>query len=327
MGNRVPSVSVVVITRDRPRDLDVCLRAVLSSTFRDFELVVVDQSAQSASAQLVGQLATQDSRVRHMPDAGTGAARARNVGSAATRGDIVVFTDDDCEPEPAWLGSLVGSLRDDPGAGIAYGSVIPRAHDRQDGFIVGFVPKQRMRLKGRLSKLRDAGISANVALRRGALEATGGFDELLGPGSYFPCAEDFDMTYRVLSQGYALLHVPEARVVHHGLRDWRSGSGLVNRTYVAVGAAYMKHLRLRDVMGLVLLTHELRLAVFNIVHNALRGRGPFGFGRLRGLLMGTWRSFELDVDQRGAMYRQRYRAIATASQPLGQEAVLGAASE
>ena len=89
----------------------------------------------------------------------------------------------------------------------------------------------------------------------------------------------------------------------------------------------MKHLRLRDVMGLVLLMHELRLAVLNIVHHAVRGRGPFGFGRLRGLLMGTWRSFELDVDERRAMYRQRYRAIATASQPLSKGAVLGTTSE
>ncbi|HEX8968470.1 MAG TPA: glycosyltransferase [Chloroflexota bacterium] len=302
------SVSVVVITRDRPRELKVCLGAVLSSTFRDFDLVVVDQSVQPASAHVVRQFAERDSRVRHVPDRYTGAARARNIGTAATRGDIVVFTDDDCEPAPDWLGTLVASMRDDSSVGIAYGSVIPRPHSREDGFIIGFLPKKRLRLKGRVSKLHDHGISANVALRRSALEATGGFDAMLGPGSYFPCAEDFDMTYRVLRSGYALLHVPEARVVHHGLRDWQSGSAQVRHTYLAIGAAYMKHLRRRDVMGLVLLAQEMWLAVVNILRNSVRRRGPFGFGRLRGLLMGMWRSFELDVEHDRALYRDQRHA-------------------
>src|SRR5262249_40223297 len=147
--------------------------------------------------------------------------------------DIVVFTDDDCEPDAAWLGTLVDAIASDPSAGITFGAVIPGPHDPKDGFIVGFSPRRRARLHGRLAKLRDAGISANVAVRRSALAATGGFDEMLGPGSYFPCAEDFDLTYRVLSQGFVLLHVPEARVLHHGLRDWRSGGTLITNTYVA----------------------------------------------------------------------------------------------
>jgi hypothetical protein len=199
---------------------------------------------------------------------------------------------------------MVGALRDDPTVGIAFGAVIPAVHDPKDGFIVGFRPPRRLRLQGRLAKLRDAGISANVALRRKALQATGGFDEMLGPGSYFACAEDFDLTYRVLSSGYALLHLPAARVVHHGLRDWQSGTGLVRQTYAAIGAAYMKHVRLLDMVGLVLLLQEICLAIANIAQHLAQGRGPFGFGRLRGLLVGMWRSFELKVEPCHALYKR-----------------------
>lgn len=298
------SVSVVVITRDRPRDLEVCLNAVLASAFQSFDLVVVDQSAHGDSAALVGRLAVNRPRLRHIPDTGVGAARARNLGAANTTGEIVVFTDDDCEPDPAWLGSLVGALQADPSAGIVYGAVIPAAHDPRDGFIVGFSPIRRVRLRGRLAKLRDAGISANVALRRSALQATGGFDEMLGPGSYFPCAEDFDLTYRVLLHGYGLLHLPAARVVHHGLRDWRSGSALMHRTYIAIAAAYMKHVRLWDAVGLALLLQEIWRAVANIVNNVAHRRAPVGLRRLSGLLVGVFRSFELEVDPRRAIYRR-----------------------
>jgi GT2 family glycosyltransferase len=221
---------------------------------------------------------------------------------ANTSGDIVVFTDDDCEPEAEWLGTLVAALRDDPAAGIAFGSVVPAMHDPGDGFIVGFTPARRLRLRGRLSKLRDAGISASVAVRRTVLEATGGFDEMLGPGSYFQCAEDFDLTYRILSHGFALLHVPEARVIHHGLRDWRSGGALIQQTYVSIGAAYMKHVRLRDVVGIALLSQEILRAILNIAVHVARCHGPFGIGRLRGLFVGIWRSFELDIERHHATY-------------------------
>ncbi len=297
-----PAVSVVVITRDRPVDLQRCLQAVLASTLTNFQMVVVDQSRDARSAELVEWRAANDARVRLVRDTGKGAARARNLGARSTSAEIIVFTDDDCEPQSDWLGYLVQAMHNDPSAGVAYGAVIPAPHDARAGFIVGFDPPHWRRLCGRLAKLRDAGISANVALRRTALQATDGFDEMLGPGGYFPCAEDFDLTYRVLSQGYAVLHVPAARVVHHGLRDWRSGSRLIHGTYVAIGAAYMKHARLGDPVGVVLLLQETWLAVANILTNVARWRRPFGFGRLGGLLVGVRRSFEVPVERRRAIY-------------------------
>jgi GT2 family glycosyltransferase len=307
MVTPVPTtVSLVVITRDRPRDLEVCLTAISASTFRDFELVVVDQSRAPDSAAIVHNFARSDPRIRVIRDEGTGAARARNIGAAATHGDIVVFTDDDCEPDPTWLARLVATLRNDPTAGLAYGAVIPAPHDPRDGFIVGFRPTESRRLFGRLAKLRDNGISANVAIRRRALEATGGFDEMLGPGAYFPCAEDYDLAYRVLAKGFAVLHVPDARTIHHGLRDWKSGSLLVQRTYMAIGAAYMKHVRLCDPVGLLLLLQEFLRTFVNVAANLASGKRPVGFGRLRGLLIGARRSFELGVERGGtrAVYRR-----------------------
>jgi GT2 family glycosyltransferase len=298
----VPTVSVVVITRNRPDDLEVCLRSVLANTFSEFELVVVDQSTGSRSADIVARFAERDSRVWLMRDSGVGASRARNIGTRVTGGEIVVFTDDDCEADPEWLARLISPLCKDSSAGIAYGSVVPAPHDMKTSFIVGFRPTRAQRLMGRLAKLRDKGISANVAVRRSALEATGGFDEMLGPGSYFACAEDLDLAYRVLSKKFALLHVPDAKVVHHGLRDFRTGRGLVHGTYIAIGAAYMKHVRSRDPVGIVFLVYEVLLALSNICVHVVKRRGPFGYGRLSALLVGTWRSFELDIDRRLPVY-------------------------
>jgi hypothetical protein len=61
--------------------------------------------------------------------------------------------------------------------------------------------------------------------------------------------------------------------------------------------------RLGDPVGALLLAQELFRAVLNIVIHLLQMRGPFGFGRLYGLLLGIKRSFELKIDSPRMVYR------------------------
>jgi glycosyltransferase involved in cell wall biosynthesis len=314
-SGRADTVSVIVCTRDRPGQLEPALKAIQASDFCEYELVVVDQSDGDESAAIVDRIAATDSRVRLLRDRGKGASRARNAGVEVTTGDLIVFTDDDCEPRPAWLGTLVEALRAEPLVGIVFGTVLPANVDPAKGFIVGFAPARRQRLTGRLAKLHDSGIGANMAMRRMALAETGAFDEMLGPGSYFPSCEDGDMAYRVLCAGYAVLHLPEAQVVHHGLRDWRSGSALTRNTYLAVGAVYTKHARCGDIVGALLVSHQVWLAFLNVFESLVRLRGPFGFGRLCALPIGVVRSFELKVDRRRRMYQPRARQPVSAVAP------------
>jgi GT2 family glycosyltransferase len=243
--------------------------------------------------------------MRAVRDTKPGASRARNIGAREAAGEFVAFIDDDCEADPRWLASLVKSFDANPAAGVACGAVVPAPSDPREGFIVGFVPSKPRRLTGRLGKLLDTGISANMAFRRSAFEAIGGFDEMLGPGAYFVAMEDQEASYRVLRAGYALLHVPDARVIHYGFRDWASGGRLIRRTYVAIAAAYMKHLRMGDPVAGLLLLQELARAVFNVADNAARRRRPIGLGRLGSLLVGSWRSFELGLDAERGLYRPR----------------------
>src|SRR5207253_2427670 len=135
-------------------------------------------------------------------------------------------------------------------------------------------PPRRQRLVGRWAKRLDGGIGANMALRREALAAVGGFDLMLGAGGYFPSGEDFDMSYRVLAAGYALLHLPEATVVHHGLRDRPTTSHLMRRAFMSISAAYMKHARLRDPVGTYLVLVEVAGAVATVIRSLVQLRRP-----------------------------------------------------
>jgi GT2 family glycosyltransferase len=301
---KAPSTAVIVCTRDRPEQLEGSLRAILASDFGPFELLVVDQSRDAGALKSISARLT-DGRLRVIRDEGAGLSRARNAGIAASRSEFVVFTDDDCEPRADWLQRVVGALEGDESAGVVFGTVSPAPCDPRDGFIVGYAPLGRRRLRGRLAKRHDGGIGANMAFRRAALEAVGPFDELLGAGGYYPSCEDGDMAYRVLCAGWSLLHEPDAVVVHYGLRDWSSGSDLTRRTYMAVAAAYTKHARCGDPVGAFLVAHSAWLAAVNIAASAAKRRRPLGIRRLTAHATGIRRSFEMGVDRERRLYVRR----------------------
>jgi len=295
---------VVVASRgDRPQLVEQTLVSILANTYHDFELILVDQSKTGVAAAIADRLGCADPRVRSVRDDRTGASRARNLGAAMSQGELLVFIDDDCEAAPEWLATILGGAPQDPGIGIICGAVIAAPCDPSEGFVVGYLPGRRRRLTGRLSKLFDTGITGNMTLRRCVFEEVGGFDEMLGAGAYFPAMEDQELTYRVLAAKYALLHLPEAKVVHHGMRGRREAGKFIRRTYVGIAAAYTKHLRCRDPVALLLLVQQGWLASSNIAEHLLRLRRPWGFGRFGGLLVGVVRSFELGIEANRVLYR------------------------
>jgi glycosyltransferase involved in cell wall biosynthesis len=105
-----PLVSVIVPTRQRHRLLPRCLRSLYSQTFRDFEVVLVDDNppecAVAAQASLRGVLGDPRLRLVENP-APRNAATARNCGLRAARGRWITYLDDDDAYRPDKLASQV----------------------------------------------------------------------------------------------------------------------------------------------------------------------------------------------------------------------------
>ena len=114
-------LSVVVCTRDRPRELDRCLRALRAQHSAPLEVVVVDNSEQR-SAQPICE-AFPDVRYVHEPR--TGLSVARNAGIAASRGAVIAFTDDDVEVHPGWSAELARVFRTQRDIDAVTGLVLP----------------------------------------------------------------------------------------------------------------------------------------------------------------------------------------------------------
>ncbi|MCW2779319.1 MAG: glycosyl transferase family 2, partial [Frankiales bacterium] len=108
--------SVVLVTHDRRALLERTLEALAAQTRPAEEVVVVDNGSTDGTAELLA------SRVREgrpaglrvlTRDANLPVAEGRNLAVAASRGEVVVFTDDDCRPRPTWLEALLAGFRED----------------------------------------------------------------------------------------------------------------------------------------------------------------------------------------------------------------------
>jgi GT2 family glycosyltransferase len=272
MTDSVP-VSVVIPTIGRPPLLAECLRSLERCVPRAAEIVVIDQSADGAVAEVVDEFTAVGARVLPLP--GRNIARGRNVGLREARHDIVLFTDDDCTVPSSWIGTAMRLMTDDSER-IVTGKVLAAGPD---------VPSIRYdaRPHEHTGELRcDALYTGNMAARRAALLEFGGFDERLAQA-----AEDNDLCYRWLRAGRRLTYEPEL-VVEHGA--WRTPAD-VARTYDSYwrgqGAFYAKHLRRGDTAVLRFLVSDLNAGVRAGASDAL-GRAPrtATAPRLRALALG-----------------------------------------
>ncbi|MGY1802916.1 HAD-IIIA family hydrolase [Blastococcus sp. SYSU D00922] len=190
MSSTIASTSVVVPTIGRP-SLDVLLDALAAAPGpRPAELILVDDRPSGAPLRPERPGLPP---VRVVRTGGGGPARARNLGWRTARTDWIAFLDDDVVPDPDWYERLERDLSSLPAdvAGSQGRVRVPLPEDRR--------PTDWER--GTAGLATSSWITADLAYRRAALAAVGGFDER------FPRAfrEDSDLALRVMDTGARLV--------------------------------------------------------------------------------------------------------------------------
>jgi glycosyltransferase involved in cell wall biosynthesis len=207
MSEPGPVISVVVPTKGRPRYLRGCLSALAAADYpRDsFEVVVVNDRGGLDVQRLASSFGSQ-LNVRLVAPDRTGPSAARNAGALVSRGRYVAFTDDDCEPTPAWLRELQRCLEDNPGSAVG-GATRNGAAQSAAAASQMVVDAVHAHFNREPASPRFFA-SYNLAFPTEPYLALGGFDER------FRYAEDREMCERWLSSGHRFVHAPEALVYH-----------------------------------------------------------------------------------------------------------------
>jgi GT2 family glycosyltransferase len=220
LGSHRPiEASVVVPNSDRRDALVACLLALDRQRMDRFEVILVDNGSRDDSVAKAREILS-DIRtiVRDRP---LGFAAAANLGIAAARGAYVAVLNNDAEPDPEWLESVLLALERERTFGFAASRVVRR--DRPDildsfgeGLSLSCFPFQVGNGVSAdehfLEPLEVLGAPATAAVyRRELLRDVGGYDESFG--SYL---EDLDLSLRAQLRGWRCIAIPEARVRHAG---------------------------------------------------------------------------------------------------------------
>lgn len=209
-------VSVVVPTLGRGGLLVETLSELLKSNYRDFEIVVVDQTP-NPDDFVLKYMEDNRGKIRYFHIDRPGLPNARNVGIGEARGDVVVFVDDDVIPEKGFItahaSAYVGNI-----GGVA-GRVIPpgeKLGDYEDNpkkiakiKFLGLVICDKFDSLTRTTAHHVRG--CNMSFKREALIEAGGFDTGFGGSAHM---EETDISMRVRKLGYEMVFLPEASLVH-----------------------------------------------------------------------------------------------------------------
>lgn len=111
------AISVIIPTHNRADLLARALESVLAQSFRDLEIIVVDDASSDNTQAMLTTLMAKDNRIRVLSNASPqGGAESRNVGIAASRGKWIAFLDDDDMWLPNKLEKQLAALAKHPKA-------------------------------------------------------------------------------------------------------------------------------------------------------------------------------------------------------------------
>jgi Predicted glycosyltransferases len=174
------------------------IKKLQGQTFKDFEIIVVDDGSTDDSSRVVEGLSTEEPRLTLIKKQNGGVCSARNIGIQAAKGEYIALLDADDIWDKSYLEEQMRMISDFPDCqmwGINYGETINGEiiRDVPTGLPEGFrgIVEDYFRISGRVS---DLFCSSSVLIRKTAFDIVGLFDERIR------YAEDSDMWFRIIAR-------------------------------------------------------------------------------------------------------------------------------
>ena len=187
--------SVVIPTYNRKGLLKRCIDSLLNQSYKDFEIIVVDDGSTDGTRDILKCM-----KVKYIRQKRKGPAAARNTGIKSAKAEIIAFTDDDCEIDRDWVKNVVLSFNDKYDA--VKGNTKSRLNKKDS---------LAWHLEKHIYVSKGSSATNNIAYKRKALEVVNYFDE------YFPVPayEDVDLLTRFKMKGLKIKYCKDAVVYHN----------------------------------------------------------------------------------------------------------------
>ena len=194
----MPTISVVIPCYNGGKFLDLPLGSLAKQTFRDFEIVIIDDGSTDPATK--EKFKTLDPSIRVVHQENKGLSAARNTGFREAKADIVFALDSDDQLEPTYLEETLRALQSGPPeVGFAF------THIRQ----VGAAQAIEKRYINAFDVLFKNVTGYSMLMRKSAWQKAGGYDETMRDGY-----EDWEFNLRLISAGYVGVEIPKPLFIY-----------------------------------------------------------------------------------------------------------------
>jgi lipopolysaccharide/colanic/teichoic acid biosynthesis glycosyltransferase/GT2 family glycosyltransferase len=198
-------ISVIVPAYNAETTITDCLSVLTKQTvpLSEYEIIVVDDGSTDNTSELAQQFP-----VTYIREENQGPAMARNLGAQNAHGEIILFTDSDCIPEPDWIEKMLIPFNNEPEVVGVKGVYLTQ----QKQLAARFAQAEFEERYERLKKYRyiDFVDSYSAGFKRDVFLAVGGFDPQFAVANN----EDVELSYKLAQQKYKMVFQPEAKVSH-----------------------------------------------------------------------------------------------------------------
>ena len=197
--------SVIICTRNGADRIATCLSSLTKLTHPPYEVIIVDDGSTDKTAAIVKKKFPDYHLISIQP---SGLSHARNTGAAAATGEILSFTDDDCEVDREWLSRLDKAFQNPEIAAAGGPNLPPPATNPRQALIHATpgAPSHVLLTDTTAEHLPGC----NISVRKTAFDSIGGFDPI-----FHTAGDDVDFCWRLTAADYRMAFVPGAFVWHH----------------------------------------------------------------------------------------------------------------
>lgn len=230
-----PFVSIVVVNWNSAALLARGLRSIATTTWPDWECIVVDNASTDESRQVVRERFPWARLVASPENLGPG--NGYNLGADHARGQVIAFLNEDVVVTPGWLSTLMGRLEELPDVGVMFPTIVQPidllgVRDPTEAEIAAWASHPEPEVE-EVAAMQ----SATMLVRREVFDTLGGFNRRI-----FVAHEDAEFCWRAWLAGWRVVKVHEAVAFHLEMGH----SGWTRRTPEQIRNGLYVNLRLME---------------------------------------------------------------------------------
>lgn len=260
--------SLIIGTLNREKHLKKCLDSILNQTYKNFEVIIVDQNEDENTYEMIKN-SSFDFDLQYIHINKKGLSHARNVALKHTSGTHICLIDDDAVYSPNYLVNLNRVLNKNPKAIINGKIWNPKSQKN-------FVSYSGMHngCKLTLRQIIRYCPSPSITIPKIVFRDVGTFDEYFGVGAKFGAGEETDLILRAYLKNYRVYYFDQIKLEHPSVVKGEDQKEEINfqklfNYSVGFGALYTKYIKYQHMFGLlpVYIERQSKLKIKRIIGN------------------------------------------------------------